>query len=206
MICEMARTVKAVEDRREQIIDAAMQAFAQKGFFGATNKDIAREAGITPGLIYHYFKNKEALLWTIVEERSPLHMIRSLPPQVLEQSPEVWLRFLVRQVLLRVEDEKFMQLIRVVLQEVVHNPEMQPMPVTAMKKILDFLSRYLSAKMENGELRPTDPMLTAQVFVGSVMGFVLRRQVLQDPTALQYTQAQIADSVVDTVLTGLLPR
>jgi AcrR family transcriptional regulator len=47
----MPRTPKVVEDRREQIIDAAMRVFAQKGFSGATNKDIAHEAGITPGLI-----------------------------------------------------------------------------------------------------------------------------------------------------------
>ncbi len=58
----MARTPKVVEDRREQIIDAAMKVFSQKGFLRATNKDIAREAGITPGLIYYYFENKEALL------------------------------------------------------------------------------------------------------------------------------------------------
>ena len=65
----MARTPKVVEDRRDQIIDAAMQVFAQKGFTRATNKDIAREAGITPGLIYYYFENKEALLTAILETR-----------------------------------------------------------------------------------------------------------------------------------------
>ncbi|HJT57159.1 MAG TPA: helix-turn-helix domain-containing protein, partial [Ktedonobacteraceae bacterium] len=63
----MARTPKVVEDRREQIIDAAMHVFAEKGFVRATNKDIAREAGITPGLIYHYFDSKEALLKAIVD-------------------------------------------------------------------------------------------------------------------------------------------
>ena len=68
----MARTPKVVEDRREQIIDAAMRIFAQKGFARATNKDVAQEAGITPGLIYHYFENKEALLMAVIEGRSPL--------------------------------------------------------------------------------------------------------------------------------------
>ena len=71
----MARTPKVVEDRREQIIDAAMRVFAQKGFVRATNKDVAREAGITAGLIYHYFENKEALLMAIIEGRSPLKVL-----------------------------------------------------------------------------------------------------------------------------------
>ncbi len=54
----MARTPKVVEDRKEQILDAAMRVFAQKGFTRATNKDIAREAGITPGLTITTLKVK----------------------------------------------------------------------------------------------------------------------------------------------------
>ncbi len=58
----MARTPKMTEDRREQIIDAALRVFAEKGFARATNSEIAREAGnMTPGLIYYYFKRKEDL-------------------------------------------------------------------------------------------------------------------------------------------------
>src|SRR2546421_3407222 len=94
-VISMARTPKVVEDRREQIIDAAMSVFSQKGFTRATNKDIAREAGITPGLIYHYFENKEALLKAIIETRSPLQLVSFLPPEVLMLPPEVFLRFMI---------------------------------------------------------------------------------------------------------------
>src|SRR5437016_12061887 len=115
----MARTPKIVEDRREQIIEAAMRVFAQKGFTRATNKDIAREAGITPGLIYHYFESKEAVLKAIIEARSPLQVISSLPAQVLAQPPAIFFRFLILQVLSIVEGEQFVQLMRVFLPEAV---------------------------------------------------------------------------------------
>src|SRR3989440_13080419 len=95
----MARTPKVVEDRREQIIDAAMRVFAQKGFTKATNKDIAREAGITPGLIFYYFESKDALLNAILEARSPLQVVSSLSPEVLALPPEMFLRMLVIRVL-----------------------------------------------------------------------------------------------------------
>src|SRR5260221_3715161 len=117
----MARTPKVVEDRREQIIDAAMHVFAQKGFARATNKDIAREAGITPGLIYHYFDSKEALLKAIIEGRSPLRIVNTLPPQALGLPPEVLLHFIVMQGLGSLEEENFIQLIRVIHPEVVYN-------------------------------------------------------------------------------------
>src|SRR5438874_6003622 len=117
----MARTPKVVEDRRGQIIDAAMRVFAQKGFSRATNKDIAREAGITSGLIYHYFENKEALLKSVIEERSPLKVFRSLSSQASALPPEAFLHLLLKQVLGIVEGEQFIQLIRVFVPEVIHH-------------------------------------------------------------------------------------
>ena len=103
----MARTPKVVEDRREHIIAAALRAFAQKGFARTTNKDIAREAGITPGLIYHYFESKEALFRAIIDGRSPLQVVRTPPPHLLDQPPEVALRHFIQQLLAIAEGEPF---------------------------------------------------------------------------------------------------
>jgi AcrR family transcriptional regulator len=202
----MARTPKVVEDRREQIIDAAMRVFSQKGFTRATNKDIAREAGITPGLIYHYFENKEALLRAIIEARSPLRLVSSLSPQTLMLPPEVFLRFIILQVLGIVEEEKFVQLLRMFLPEVIHNPDMSQLGAGVLQRGLAFLASYFASKMQAGELRQGDASLTAQVCIGSVIGFVLRRQIIHDAVALVYSHEQITDAVVETVLKGLLPR
>ena len=49
------------EERRQQSIAAARCVFARKGFLGPTNQDIALAAGVTPGLLYHYFADKRAL-------------------------------------------------------------------------------------------------------------------------------------------------
>jgi AcrR family transcriptional regulator len=202
----MARTPKVMEDRREQIIDAAMQAFSQKGYTRATNKDIAREAGITPGLIYHYFESKEALLKSIIEERSPLGLVKSLPPQVLTMPPAGFLRFLLPQMLGIVEEEKFVQLLRVIFPELVYNPQIAQVVTGFLQQVLGFLTPLFESWMEIGELRQTDPALAAQVFIGSVGAFILRRQILRDPLALRYTHEQIADAVINTLLMGLLPR
>lgn len=202
----MARTPKVVEDRREQIIEAAMRVFAQKGFIRATNKDIAREAGITPGLIYHYFESKEALFKDMVEKYSPLQVIHAVSPQMLALPPETFLNFLLRQILTIVEGEQFIQLIRAFLPEVIYNQEMSPLAVSILGEAIGFLSNYLSAKMESGEVRQTDAQLTAQTLFGCLMGFVLRRQILRDPSALAYTQEQIVESVVTNILEGLRPR
>ncbi len=204
----MARTPKIVEDRREQIIDAAMRVFAQKGFTKATNKDVAREAGITPGLIYYYFESKEALLTAIMENRSPLHVLTTLPEQLMVQPPEVFLRFLILRILGLVEDENFIGLIRVILPELMHgdNPFAIQLFTRGLQRGLGIAGTFIEAKMQSGEMRKADAPLIAQMLIGCLMTFVLRRQILQDPLALQYTHEQMADTIVGTVLQGMLPR
>jgi len=57
------------ERRREEILRAAIKVFARKGFAGCRVSDIAAEAGVGYGLIYHYFSSKEEVLGVIFRER-----------------------------------------------------------------------------------------------------------------------------------------
>ena len=202
----MARTPKVVEDRREQIIDAAMRVFAQKGYSNATNKDIAREAGITPGLIYYYFESKEALLYAILEARSPLKLMASFPPEALELPPEQFFPLLLRQVLEIVEGEDVVGVLRVMIPEVLHNPALFALPLSLFPRLFGFLGNYVEAKIASGEIRPLDSSLVVQTLVGCAMGFVIRRQLMRDPLALQYTHEQIVQAITDPFLRGILPR
>jgi AcrR family transcriptional regulator len=202
----MARTPKVVEDRREQIVDAALRAFAQKGFARTTNKDIAREAGITPGLIYHYFASKEALFRAIIDSRSPLQVARTPPPHLLEQPPERGLRGLIRQLLAIAEGEPFVQLIRLFLPEVIHNPAAAPVGFGGLDELARFVERYLADCMARGDLRQGDAALIAQILLNSLMGAVLRRQIIRDPALLRYSQEELAESIAAVALHGLLPR
>ena len=53
--------------RRQQVLDAAAKCFRRSGFRGASMSDISATAGMSTGHIYHYFKNKEAIVEAIVE-------------------------------------------------------------------------------------------------------------------------------------------
>ena len=60
---------KTSRDKRTRIIDAAIDVIAEKGYHLARISDIAKEAAVADGTIYLYFKNKEAILLTIFEEK-----------------------------------------------------------------------------------------------------------------------------------------
>src|ERR1700742_4936704 len=56
-------------DRRRELLDAAVRVFARKGFHAARVGDVAEEAGVAHGLLYHYFRSKDEVLETIFRER-----------------------------------------------------------------------------------------------------------------------------------------
>jgi TetR/AcrR family fatty acid metabolism transcriptional regulator len=64
----MTREERGAEKRR-QILDAAVRVFARRGFHTSRVSDIADEAGVAYGLVYHYFQSKDEILDTLFTER-----------------------------------------------------------------------------------------------------------------------------------------
>jgi AcrR family transcriptional regulator len=57
-----------VADRRAELLDAAVRVFAEKGFHATRVGDIATEAGVAHGLLYHYFRSKDDVLDTVFRD------------------------------------------------------------------------------------------------------------------------------------------
>lgn len=63
------RTVLDPERRREELLDAAERAYAERGISRTTVSDVARAAGVTRGLVYHYFPTTQDLLDGVLDRR-----------------------------------------------------------------------------------------------------------------------------------------
>lgn len=64
------RVVKKAEERRNEILDAADELFAQKGFDGTSTNDILEKVGIARGTLYHHFKSKEDIMDALIDRYS----------------------------------------------------------------------------------------------------------------------------------------
>jgi TetR/AcrR family fatty acid metabolism transcriptional regulator len=80
-----ARNEKLAAEKRRLILDAAVRVFARQGFNQCRVSDIADEAGVAYGLVYHYFRSKDEVLDTLFLERwnVMLEVIRDLDGQDL---------------------------------------------------------------------------------------------------------------------------
>lgn len=68
-------------DARDKLLEAALSAFAEHGFHGATVRDISQRAGVSQGLITHHFGDKERL-WNLVGERVSEDFLAYLTPTI----------------------------------------------------------------------------------------------------------------------------
>jgi AcrR family transcriptional regulator len=113
----------AVEDKRALIRSAAVRAFAKKGYHACRVSDIAEEAGVAYGLVYHYFKSKEAVLEAVFREtwQAMLGAIRAVE-ELGEPAPEQ-VRKVAAIVLRTWRDDP--DLVRVLVREVTRSPQLQ---------------------------------------------------------------------------------
>lgn len=188
------------EDKRRLILDAAVRVFAHKGYHTCRVGDIAEEAGVAHGLLYHYFRSKEELLETIFREtwRDVLDAVRSV-----EETDETASERLagVAKILLR-SWRRDPDLVRVLVREVTRSSHLQER-IDEIEAAFSGLERIIARGQADGEFRAAlDPRMAAYVFYGALeeilTGWVLGQ--LEDGDE-QITRAE--ETVVAVVCGGL---
>jgi TetR/AcrR family fatty acid metabolism transcriptional regulator len=156
----------ASEERRRQILDAAVRAFARKGFHSCRVGDVAEEAGISHGLLYHYFASKDDLLEAIFRE-AWAELFETL--RATEESGQP-AREQLRQVaaaLLR-SWRRQPDVVRVIVQEIGRSPEIETR-LADLHAVEQVIEQIIRRGQEAGELRAdVDPQLAATVFYGGI--------------------------------------
>ena len=170
--------------RREQILQTALALFAAQGFDATSTRQIAKEAGIAEGLIFHYFPTKASLLTAILEDRlegrrafrselRPLLEEAGGKPatEVLHAVASGWLATLRRD----------QEIIVVLFTTAQTDPEVREAWQKLIREGTEMLTGYLAARVRAGELRKDLPLETAAtMFVSSLMIFFLTRRHLPD--------------------------
>jgi AcrR family transcriptional regulator len=192
-------------DRRQQILEAALKVFSTKGFHKATNKDIAQAAGgISPGLIYWYFKDKEDLFLSIVRERATIFQMADHPERLMDLPPREGLALVGRTYLSVIRVPGNIAIVRILVAEALRFPQIAEMFYKqAARRFLGLLSEYLQRQVDLGRLRPHNTVVAARSFLGMFIINVVSREIMHDPLLLTTSDEQLVATVLDIFLGGL---
>jgi AcrR family transcriptional regulator len=183
-------------DRREDILRASLHLFADRGFHGTSMRDIAREAEITEGLIYHYFASKRDLFRAIIEEYSFLPLLRTLPDLAQQLDLRALLIVLARGFFDVLHQNT--QLTRLLLQEVqVFPEEKEAFFADAVGESITELARILDDRMSARARAQVDPQVSARLFFNALLAFFVEQEILGGKHMLPADEHVYVEHLVD---------
>jgi TetR/AcrR family transcriptional regulator, fatty acid metabolism regulator protein len=189
-------------DKRRIILDAAVRVFARQGFNGCRVSDIADEAGVAYGLVYHYFRSKDEVLDTLFLERWNvlLEAIRETDRQ--EISPR----------------DKLYAIASFIVDSYRHDPELMKVIIVEVtraantfgqthlgkiREAYELIADIVAKAQDEGAFKDTiTPQFAAMAFYGAIeqvlTGWIFE---LLPKSDAEYEQAK--DFVVETICAGL---
>jgi AcrR family transcriptional regulator len=165
------------EEKRRLILDAAVRVFAHKGFHTSRVSDIAEEAGVAHGLLYHYFSSKDEVLETIFRENWDVLVARLQAVADADEPVHDQLRH-VAAILLRTWLHT-PDVVRVIVGEISRTHAVEHR-IGELERPIEVIREIIERGQGSGEIRSElNPRLAAVVFYGGIdellTGWVLGR-------------------------------
>lgn len=184
---------KVVSDKREAILDAALDLFVERGFFGTAVPEIAEHAGVGAGTIYRYFESKEALVNAIYRQQKTYFAKGVLDNMFVGPTPTT--RELFRTLWMRMASFAIANPKGFVFMELHHHA-----------RYLDAESRALEARMTGlfvsvitgaqarGELKAGEPRLFMGIVMGAFVGVI--RSCIEGDQPLDQADWKLAEQAL----------
>ena len=196
----LPRLASATFDRRGELLDAAVRVFARKGFHASRVGDIAEEAGVAHGLVYHYFRSKDEVLETIFREAwerlaGETDRIESAGVPLREQLRR-FARIYLGSWLVTPE------LIAVLVREIARSPAVDSR-IDEVRGVFLSLQRMVAAAQARGEVRADcNPQLAAWALYGALEEILTGWVLGQLPGEDEDVERAVV-TVVDVAFAGL---
>jgi len=184
------------EEKRRVILDAAVRVFARKGFHTSRVGDIAEEAGVAHGLLYHYFSSKDEVLETIFRENWRVLVERIRAVEDSGEPAREQLRHVAAICLRTWRHEP--DVVRVVVREIARSPEVQHR-IGELVKPIEAIQRIIAEGQRTGEFRDDfDARLAGIIFYGGieeVLSAWMLGQIPDGPDAVEAAERTLIDVV-----------
>jgi len=195
---------KKADQKKKIIVESAIRVFAKKGFAETRISDIAKEAGIAYGLVYHYFKGKDDILYYIFKDRWNL-FIKVLNTICYDNNTSFdkklfnIISFLVNTYL------AFPQLFEVIIIDILHSRHVKDDELLkGFDMAFEIIESTIKTHIIKGELRKEiNPRLTTLMIFGSIevvfSGFALKGISFDNFDS----EKKLITSITNFIITGI---
>ncbi|MDA8175404.1 MAG: TetR/AcrR family transcriptional regulator [Nitrospiraceae bacterium] len=166
---------------KEKLIEAGLKLFSEKGYLGASTKDIAARAGVAELTLFRHFPKKEDLFEEVVNTYTFLPALKGLLPEIKEMDYREALPVIARRFLRQLSDRR--DLIRIMQSEFRLYPEqVREIYHNCIGEVFSTLASYFKGLQEKGVLRRFNAEYAARAFLGMFFSYFNSREfILLEP-------------------------
>lgn len=170
---------RRAEARPDEMLDAALALFLEKGFEATRVEDVARRAGISKGTVYLYFASKEALLEGLVRRAIvPVATTALSAVQDYRGDPRIIITMVMKMLAGRFSDPKLQAIPHIIMREVVRFPRLAEIYRNeVLDRVIPVMIGLFERGIADGFLRPIDPELTVRSIMGPIILHILLAEV-----------------------------
>jgi len=197
------RRDRQIQRKRQEILAAATQVFARKGFASTTTKDIANEADLGESTLYNYFESKRDILLAILEENHVLFDTLFEMTQGLANRDSLIELF---DRILEIFSGRILFLRTILAEAWVDNDILNNYLVLRLKQASQLIEDFIANQVKAGVFRPIDPALGSRLALGMFFSLVLPALRGIEPPPSPEQRRAWAESVVSFLLDGIRTR
>jgi AcrR family transcriptional regulator len=189
-----------VARRRSEIVSAAAEVFAEKGYAATTTREIADAADVAEGTLYIYFESKRDILLAVAREAEG-PMSRALLQVGTLESREAMIVLFERAFDV---SEARLPFLRTLLSASWNDDSiLQEYFSVRLGRVYEMLKRFIADRVAAGFFRPIDPALGARVAIGMFAGLMLPIVRGVEPLPSPEERRALAEGLVDLMLDGI---
>ncbi|MBE9166728.1 TetR/AcrR family transcriptional regulator [Pleurocapsales cyanobacterium LEGE 06147] len=184
-------------DKAQQILLGALPEFLQHGYASTSMDRIASSAGVSKQTLYSYFSDKDGLFTSLIKHiaSQKFQLVWSKP---LQGEPKQVLQDLAQRILQEINDEEYLNFVRLVVAESGKRPELSKLFLSNLAKPANkILTRYFQ---EHKELNFADPEATAMIFIGSLIFLMISQEVLHGKEIMPIASDRYVNNLIQLVL------
>ncbi|MBX5451087.1 TetR/AcrR family transcriptional regulator [Thermogemmatispora sp.] len=203
---------RPAQDTREQILAAALRAFARSGVSATTLDEIATEAGVSRGTLCWHFHSKEELLAALIRHYSPHGTLQSAISEAVRLAEEGQIddRTAVYRIVAAFHDALMAtpqgDLLRLAMLLIHSHPDAAQILASVLTENRKILINYVRTRQEQGRFRRTfAPELIVQILASIFVMRAVARGLLSLLSVTQFSREELIEQVVDLLFYGMLP-
>ena len=188
---------------QQKLLDASLKLISEKGYLGATTREIAQEAGVTELTLFRHFGSKEKLFEELLRSYVFLPTLKELLPKTDDLSCEDALKQIATNFLLSLKKRKAM--VKIMNSEINRYPEkIREVYAKSIDEVRSALAHYFVSLQKKGLFRNVSPETAARVFLSILSSYFRSEELIRGHEITKAKMEKNVQEFVDIFLHGTL--